>query len=90
MTKHQPTPRDAALVAIDIAKHRNEVLIELPGRGLARLPFFEHPAHQFGSTVRRQAGILVDVHSVLRESGCLSNFSFLAQGRLDNLSKDHT
>ncbi len=30
MTSLQPTPRGAALVAIDIAKGRNEVLIELP------------------------------------------------------------
>ena len=36
MTKHQPTPSDTALVAIDIAKHRNEVLIEVPGRGRRR------------------------------------------------------
>lgn len=32
MTKKQITPTDAALVAIDIAKARNEVLIEIPGR----------------------------------------------------------
>ncbi len=32
MTERQPTPTDAVLVAIDIAKHRNEVLIETPGR----------------------------------------------------------
>ena len=36
MTKHQPTPSDTAHVAIDIAKHRNEVLIEVPGRGRRR------------------------------------------------------
>jgi hypothetical protein len=30
MTSLQPTPKDAALVAIDIAKGRNEVLMELP------------------------------------------------------------
>ncbi len=31
MTKHQSTPDDAVLVAIDIAKARNEVLIQIPG-----------------------------------------------------------
>lgn len=31
MTYRQPTPPDAALVAIDISKRRNDVLIELPG-----------------------------------------------------------
>ena len=36
MTKHQPTPSETALVAIDIAKDRNEVLIEVPGRGRRR------------------------------------------------------
>lgn len=30
MTSNQPTPATAALVAIDIAKLRNEVLIEVP------------------------------------------------------------
>jgi transposase len=32
MTNHHPIPDQAVLVAIDIAKHRNAVLIELPGR----------------------------------------------------------
>jgi transposase len=32
MTTAMPTPHDAVLVAIDVAKHRNEVLIEEPGR----------------------------------------------------------
>ncbi len=30
MTSNQPTPAAAALVAIDVAKLRNEVLIEVP------------------------------------------------------------
>lgn len=33
MTNRQPTPSGAALVAIDIAKHRHEVLVERPGHG---------------------------------------------------------
>ncbi len=36
MTRYHPTPSDTALVAIDVAKRRNEVLIELPGRGRRR------------------------------------------------------
>ncbi|MEB3321482.1 MAG: IS110 family transposase [Synechococcaceae cyanobacterium] len=32
MTAHQPTAEGAVLAAIDVAKHRNEVLIEEPGR----------------------------------------------------------
>ncbi len=31
MTKMQPIPNDAVLVAIDVANARNEVLIEAPG-----------------------------------------------------------
>ena len=36
MTKLNPTPAAAALVAIDIAKHRHEVLIETPGHQTRR------------------------------------------------------
>lgn len=36
MTSPYPTPPDAALVAIDVAKMRNEVLIEVPGRARRR------------------------------------------------------
>lgn len=36
MTNRQPTPSGAALVAIDIAKHRHEVLIERPGQSRRR------------------------------------------------------
>ena len=36
MTRPVPTPPDAALVAIDIAKTRNEVLIEQPGQARRR------------------------------------------------------
>jgi hypothetical protein len=32
MTAHHPTPEAAVLVAIDTAKHRDEILIEEPGR----------------------------------------------------------
>jgi len=36
MTKPYPTPTEAVLVAIDVAKMRNEVLIEVPGRARRR------------------------------------------------------
>lgn len=36
MTKMKPTPTDAALVAIDVSKSRNDVLIEVPGRARRR------------------------------------------------------
>ncbi len=32
MTRHEPTPPDVALVAIDIAKTRNEILVAIPGQ----------------------------------------------------------
>jgi transposase len=37
MTRHQPIPAATALVAIDIAKTRNEVLLEVPGQRRRRL-----------------------------------------------------
>jgi GMP synthase-like glutamine amidotransferase len=39
--------------------------------------------------MRRQAGILVNDHSLLREIGCVSNISFLGSDRVDNLWRDH-
>ena len=36
MTKHSTTPADAVLVAIDMAKNRQEVLIERPEGGRRR------------------------------------------------------
>jgi ATP-dependent DNA ligase len=36
MTELNPTPAPATLVAIDIAKHRHEVLIEAPGQSRRR------------------------------------------------------
>ena len=32
MTLREPTPPEAVLVAIDVSKNRNDVLIEVPGR----------------------------------------------------------
>ena len=50
---------------------------------------FEYPAHQLGSTERRQACILVDVHSAPLGIRCVSTISFLGQSRMDNLLRDH-
>ena len=36
MTLREPTPPDAVLVAIDVSKQRNDVLIEFPGKGRRR------------------------------------------------------
>jgi hypothetical protein len=46
-------------------------------------------AHDPLSTLRRQPCILMDVHSVLRESLKLRNLSFLRLDRVDNLLKAH-
>lgn len=32
MTNREPTPPDAVLVAIDVSKLRNDILIEIPGK----------------------------------------------------------
>ena len=36
MTNYQPTPATDVLVAIDISKHRHEVLIAIPGKKCRR------------------------------------------------------
>ena len=41
------------------------VITNWGGHSHPRLSFFKHAAHQFGSTMRCQAGIFVDVHSFL-------------------------
>ena len=62
---------------------------------LARGSGLGHPALHYGanhllSTFRRQAGILVGVHSVLRESLLSGDISVPGQDRMDNLLKVHT
>jgi hypothetical protein len=43
MTKYQLTPNDGALAALDVAKARNEVLIDIPGSSrLRRLTVLNH------------------------------------------------
>src|SRR5215475_5232785 len=59
--------------------------------GLRRLPIAHH-VDQTLSTERRQAGILVDVHSAPSPRTKLKsrNLSFLGRSRMDNLLKAHS
>src|SRR5690606_37849357 len=62
-----------------------------PARGgsLAE-PALQDGAHHLLSTFRGQQGILVSVHSVLRESLVLVDFSVHSLSRMDNLLKTHS
>ena len=46
--------------------HRFDGYAERGRDGRRRLSLDHHPPHQFGSTVRREPGILMNVHPVLR------------------------
>ena len=59
------------------------------GNGLCRLPAQDLSNNSL-STNRRETGILVNVHPVLRGTLKLRNLSFLGPGRMDNLSKAHS
>jgi hypothetical protein len=50
----------------------------------------QDPTDELGSTVRRQSGILMDVHSVLPWTLKRHYLSFLGQGRMDNQLKAHS
>jgi hypothetical protein len=56
--------------------------------GLAQ-PAIHYGAHHLLSTFGCQAGILVGVHSVLRESLLFGDISVPGQDRMDNLLKVH-
>jgi len=65
------------------------------GVELARSRGFAQPALHHGTdhglaTFRREAGILMGVHSVLRESLLFGNISIPAHNRMDNLLKVHS
>jgi hypothetical protein len=45
--------------------------------------------HQLGSTMPRQSGIVVNVHSVSPRTLKLHNLSLLGQDGMDNLLKAH-
>ena len=57
-------PRALGLEALAPLVHGLHLDPEVRGHGLARLAQDQHAADEFGSTMRRQSGILVDVHSV--------------------------
>ena len=57
--------------------------------GLRRLPALDLPYNPL-STARREPGILMGVHSVLRESLRFGNISVPGSGRMDNLLKVHS
>jgi hypothetical protein len=59
------------------------------GNGLRRLPAQDLSDNSL-STNRRETGILMNVHPVLRGTLKLRNLSFLGPGRMDNLLKAHT
>jgi hypothetical protein len=54
-----------------------------------RVAAFDDAARQLRSTVRRQTGILMDVHPGLREKVKLRNSTFLGPVRMDNLLQAH-
>src|SRR5262249_60640319 len=64
--------------------------VKLAGGSGVALSTIHHGAHHVLSTFRGQAGILVGVHSVLRESQRFGNISVPGPGRMDNLLKVHT
>ena len=50
----------------------------------------EVPPDDIGSTLRRQLGILMDIHSVLLVGNfVLDTLSFLGRNQVNNLLKDH-
>ena len=68
--------------------HRHPGPLGHPRRALPA----QHALHHFGSPVRRQSGILMDVHPALRcwVVGCFATTSFPAPGRMNNLFGIHT
>ena len=71
--------------------HRAGTAPDGAGHRGGALALVNNPPDDVGSTLRRQLGILVDVHSVLPPgNGWLGTISFLGRGRVDNLLKDHS
>jgi hypothetical protein len=76
--------------ALDPFTYRLRRGVELPsGNGLAEADI-DHGPHHLLSTFRCQMGILVGVHSVLRESLVFGDFSVHGLDRMDNLLKVHS
>ena len=51
MTDYQPTPATDVLVAIDISKHRHEVLIAIPGKKRRRRLTIQNKREDFDRLV---------------------------------------
>ena len=64
--------------------------VELARHGRLRQTAFHHAARHSLSTSGRKRGILVRVHSVLRESLTFGDISVHRSDRMDNLLKDHS
>ena len=79
------------LVAGHPLAHRAGTNPDGGGHRSRRLALVEDPPDNFGSTLRRQLGILMDVHSVLLLGNCvIDTVSFLGRVRVNNLLKDHS
>ena len=63
--------------------------VELARRGRLRQTAFHHAARHSLSTSGRKQGVLVRVHSVLRESLTFDDISVHRSDQMDNLLKDH-
>ena len=64
--------------------------VVLAGGGGSGQPAMHHRQNHPLSTFRRQASILVGVHSVLRESLVFGDFSVPGSDRMDNLLTVHS
>ena len=78
------------LIPGDPRAHRSRTDARGGGDEAHRQVVVEHAGDQFGSTRRGVSGILMDVHSVLRdETLALFTSSFSRRDRLDNVLKGH-
>ena len=87
--RHSHGPRDLD-PRLPLEAHRRNAGDDVRGRGPG-LPVVEHTGDQFGSTRGCGSGILMDVHSVLRDetTGFLTT-SFSRRDRVDNVLRGHS
>ena len=82
--------RTLGLIADHPLAHRAGTDPDGDGHRGGGLALVQHPPDDGGSTLRRQLGILMDVHSgLLPGNGWRNTISFLGRGRVNNLLKDH-
>ena len=83
--------RTLGLIADHPLAHRAGTDPDGDGHRGGGLALVQHPPDDGGSTLRRQLGILMDVHSgLLPGNGWRNTISFLGRGRVNNLLKDHS